>query len=651
MSKATDLLNGLTDEQLSLYSTGVGEEPHIIIDENRFITVPDELKRIAVQFDHNIETVTFDCPRYWDNNDLSAMKLYINYILPDGTPGSYIVNDVTAEGSVMHFTWTVSSNVTREYGNITFLVCAKKTEGDKEINHWNTELCRDMYVSEGLNTEEHIAMENTDLITQLLLRMDAVEKINVQAGEMQTLYENTQAVADTAEVVKNEALDASDYIKNSYAPAIKGKASGEIVRVDDVSPIEHDVRCRVRGKNLVNVDFIGGESSSDRSIIQKDGDTIVFPALDGNVYGFYMNNSDLGMKVGKTYTASIGSISAFNPSSYGWRIRYMDGTTATLPHAQTVTFTVEKEIEKIIFRIGSPYQGNTESRITDIQIEEGPVATEYEPYLDPTTVTVSRCGKNLFDMTSLIGKKTTMNGVTVEVLSDGCIYAHGTPIDTTIDTSITMSHSQKVDVFPRGTYVYGNNPRPNDENVYCFPQANRPDNKAWIININKTPTYVPENFCMDRFVVYVKAGTTKAVNAKFYLQVELGGESTGYEKYQSVSTIVPSADGFCDIASVYPTTMVFAPGATVDIEYNRDTTKVMESYVLTDETKAEMAEELKKACIGDIERTLDEIIAIQDALIGDGEILESAYGTVDITVEGIDDTLKTFKLYGREVVV
>ena len=38
-------------------------EPHIIIDKKRKVSVPDELKRIAVQHDHNIETVTFDCPR------------------------------------------------------------------------------------------------------------------------------------------------------------------------------------------------------------------------------------------------------------------------------------------------------------------------------------------------------------------------------------------------------------------------------------------------------------------------------------------------------------------------------------------------------------------------------------------------------------
>ena len=60
MSKAEDLLNSLSDEEIMLYSTAVGEEGHIIIGSDRTVTVPDELKKIAVQYDHNVETVTFD---------------------------------------------------------------------------------------------------------------------------------------------------------------------------------------------------------------------------------------------------------------------------------------------------------------------------------------------------------------------------------------------------------------------------------------------------------------------------------------------------------------------------------------------------------------------------------------------------------------
>ena len=45
-------------------------EPHIGIDKDKNIFFPDELKKIAVQREHDMKTVTFDCPRYWDGRDL-----------------------------------------------------------------------------------------------------------------------------------------------------------------------------------------------------------------------------------------------------------------------------------------------------------------------------------------------------------------------------------------------------------------------------------------------------------------------------------------------------------------------------------------------------------------------------------------------------
>ena len=51
----------------------------------------------------------------------------------------------------MHFTWTIDKNVTLVTGKIVFLVCVKNIDKDgKEINHWNSELCKDCYISEGL---------------------------------------------------------------------------------------------------------------------------------------------------------------------------------------------------------------------------------------------------------------------------------------------------------------------------------------------------------------------------------------------------------------------------------------------------------------------------------------------------------------------
>lgn len=189
MSQANELLESLNMEALS---ADEANEEHIVIGVDRIIEVPVALRAIAVQHDHNIETVTFDCPRYWDGYDLSTMKIYINYLRQDGVKGSYVAFNVVVDendDNIIHFNWTISRNVTLIKGKIIFLVCAKEVNTDgTEVLHWNSERNEQMTVSEGLETGEDIVEEHPDVITQLLKRMDQVDGgtnaiFNIKDGE------------------------------------------------------------------------------------------------------------------------------------------------------------------------------------------------------------------------------------------------------------------------------------------------------------------------------------------------------------------------------------------------------------------------------------------------------------------------------------
>lgn len=153
-------------------------EPHVVINDDRTVTVPKDLRKIAVQFDHNVETVTFDCPRYWDGIDMSEMTVYVNYMRADRNRGMCLCKNVTvdeADDTLMHFTWTLTRNATLYNGKLIFLVCIKNLdENGHEINHWNSELCDQMQVSEGLECEESVMELHQDIITDLLLRMDKI---------------------------------------------------------------------------------------------------------------------------------------------------------------------------------------------------------------------------------------------------------------------------------------------------------------------------------------------------------------------------------------------------------------------------------------------------------------------------------------------
>ena len=170
MSQAEDLLNSLSENDISAKT-----EHHIVVDSNRVITVPSELKRIAVQYDHNIETVTFDCPRYWDDHDMSTMNVYINYTRADNEPGCYIADDVAVDEtdtSIMHFSWTISRHVTEAVGPLTILICIKMVDKDgNEVNHWNSERNSEMTVSKGMECGYIIAEKYPDIISQILADM------------------------------------------------------------------------------------------------------------------------------------------------------------------------------------------------------------------------------------------------------------------------------------------------------------------------------------------------------------------------------------------------------------------------------------------------------------------------------------------------
>lgn len=156
---------------------------HIVINSDRSVTVPDSLKKIGIQYDHNVNTLTFDCPRYADDAqsiDMSKMQIFINWMLPDKSIGCSIAENIIideADSTLMHFDWIITSAVTPVFGILErTLVCIKQTDTDgREIYHWNTDLFQKFSVGEGMECNEQLAEENMDVITQLLVKMDAVD--------------------------------------------------------------------------------------------------------------------------------------------------------------------------------------------------------------------------------------------------------------------------------------------------------------------------------------------------------------------------------------------------------------------------------------------------------------------------------------------
>lgn len=536
-------------------------EGHIVIGGDRFITVPDNLKRLGVLNDHNIETVTFDCPRFWDEHDMSKMAIYVNYRLSNKYADRYPVDNVHVDGDVMHFDWTISRNVTQVAGPVSFLVCIMKTDAEgNEERHWNSELCQDAYISDGMENEEHPALDYPDEVTQLLLRMSTVEQINVQAEEMNRILAEAQETAAAAEETKNQALDASGYIRNAYAPAIKGNVSGDIIRVDDVSPIEHDVKCFVHGKNQLSLTGTPSQQATqshtyrswfvnpDRktmtlSIIEKDNSV----DINDIYFGFCENGRD-GLD-GIKWLIEDGTV------------KHQDGVSSDLPYI-SVYPPAQETVDKLNARF-------------NIQLENGYVSTSYEPWIDPATVAVTCSSKNLF---SYPFEGTNYgNGIKFTDVGDGSIIVHGT--NDGLANSVFYITKDSYLTIPAGTYSCS----PNVAGLVLMG-VEKGGGYFTLASENKMTFTLSEPKTFRSIYVQIgKGNATSFHNKKIRIMLEYGSILSKFES--PASTIhTPASDGTCIVTSKSPTMTLFTntPGVTIEAEYNVDTTKFLNANVVTE---------------------------------------------------------------------
>ena len=251
MSQADELLNTLSTGAPSLKLASPETEPHIVVGDDRFISVPSELQRIAVQYDHDVETVTFDCPRYWDDLDMSDLSIYINYMRKDRVVGVYKATDIsvdTANDRIMHFNWKISRNVTEVVGQLKFLICIKKGDADgNEVNHWNSELNTEMYISEGLEAGEgFFDSYPADIITQWENEVQAVKDILLDAR-------------DSGELDGATFTPAVDDAGNLSWTNDKGRVNPATKNIKGYSP-RILVRDVTDGKELVITDYNGSQT-------------------------------------------------------------------------------------------------------------------------------------------------------------------------------------------------------------------------------------------------------------------------------------------------------------------------------------------------------------------------------------------------------
>lgn len=456
-----------------------------------------------------------------------------------------------------------------EYGHPFFQIKFKKDEEvistysgmlsvDKSLEDSGAEESKTVIAAFDTFTDEQIARIEEATQTQIDLM-----KAEVEAKGL--------SVLSTIPDDYTEMFNRLNALYNSVANAIKGFVSGSVIRVDDVSPVEHNPVVKVHGKNLFDYSQMDFENRDSALVDNGNGSITINAPTGSSAVSTKATLRQLAptLKIGKLYTLSFDSTGTdkyiyLSESQSGW-------------NNKTARIVTESDLNSTVFLYASGV--NTTATISNIQIEEGTTATEYAPYIDPTTVTVTRCGKNLISQPYAHSSGYTSNGVTFTVEEDGSVVINGAPTGTTeflFERALTL---------PVGSYSYR-----------LFGVEKAPEMLSGVVNMYNGEVWAKglgsdrgngvtfevteaDTEYVFRTNVYILSSGKTFSNFRVSPVLCVGNIPNEYEKYKG-STFTPSSDGTVEGVTSLPPTMTLltdTEGVTIECEYNKDTGKVIDN--------------------------------------------------------------------------
>lgn len=454
----------------------------MINPETRTINVPDSEKMFGVRQDMSAERKYFKCPRIvGDNIDLFEHYVFVNYI-PSDQNGKYEsekdvqgywCRDLAVEGDFITFSWELTENVLRKAGYIAFAVYAKVSDENGNLKtKWHTTIAIGN-VLDTLPDGEECITTYPDIVTQLLERMDAVEKIANPESMQEYVddYFNRNPMMIDRELKDSTKAAPADIVGKlsediaTKANAIKETASGEVIVVTDSAeqkPLGFAIdgkseQDQYSGNQLLDLSSFKSATNSGVTIENKgDGSCSVIGTATssaGNIwlYGGYgrLPNADdsnviLTLKAGKTYYIKdccvYGSYDGtsfvdFAQSSFSDRYKIkIANSDFKVTGIRNPIFTVDKAYNDIIYPIVAesdvevpwePYCGGIPSPNTDYQ-QEIVNCGVYDEASGKYAVEVKCTGKNLLDVFKFNNHNLKKDGVSIKVNDNGSITAIGT---------------------------------------------------------------------------------------------------------------------------------------------------------------------------------------------------------------------------------
>lgn len=368
---------------------------------------------------------------------------------------------------------------------------------------------------------------------------------------------------------------------NELANAIKGNLSGAVVFADDVSPVEHIPSVKVHGRNLCSMDAFNSMASNGASNTYDGSTHTITMGADtalSNFTGRYCRPLGYNFKVGVEYTISFEVRGTPGKKvACGWDTGRIDITLTDDFVRYGTTKRATRTDEVVSFYSTSTEKGGLAAgeymQFTNVQIEVGNVMTDYVEYIDTSTTTVTRCGKN-----QLKGRESnlTVSGVTFTVNGNGTITANGTC------TGLILLPAGSLMLKAGKTYTLSGCPSGGSSDTYRLDIRDL-DGEMYgspnVLDYGSGATFTATDDRKVDCVLRVASGAT--ISRIFYPMVRFADTDSLYEQYNGAEYI-PASDGtVAGITSLSPNTTILTDteGVIVECEYNRDTNKVINKII------------------------------------------------------------------------
>lgn len=253
---------------------------------------------------------------------------------------------------------------------------------------------------------------------------DAEIESTSEYSALTELYNETNTLKDEVETkLANGEFDGEDVNYNLVSNALKGTASGEIVTLTDVSPVEHEMKVKAQpgaritkcGANLIPIEF--GRTLTKNGVTLTVGENGVF-SLKGTAtanadFAILSGGKTVAVKSGQSYTISSGLTGSSN-NTYQMFALSVNKTFTDMYDIGTrgVTFTPTSDDRVNILML--VYSGVTVDLKLYPMLNMGTTSMPFEPYKQPVEFDADENGTTVTSLYPTTIFLTDTEGVVIE---------------------------------------------------------------------------------------------------------------------------------------------------------------------------------------------------------------------------------------------